>query len=127
MPMSEGRRRWVSQLKQRTNFYFLLPCRGFPGSVVKNFPDNTAVRGLITGSERSQGEGNGNPLQYSCQESTYGERSLACNKNLLCSLLRPSRFDVHANLFQKTLTDPPRKNVLPTLWASLSPVNLTQN
>ena len=51
MPMSESRRRWVFQLKQRTNLNFLLPRRGFPGSVVKNFPDNTRVRGLITGSE----------------------------------------------------------------------------
>ena len=41
--------------------------RGFPGgSVVKNVPDNAGDAGLITGSERSPGEENGNPLQYSC-------------------------------------------------------------
>ena len=39
----------------------------FPGgSVVKNLPTNAGVSGLITGSGRSPGEGNGNLLQYSC-------------------------------------------------------------
>ena len=39
------------------------------GSVVKNPPVNagdTKDLGLIPGSERSSGSGNGNPLQYSC-------------------------------------------------------------
>ena len=37
---------------------------GFPGGlVVKNSPANA---GSIPGSERSPGEGKGNPLQYSC-------------------------------------------------------------
>ena len=40
---------------------------GFPcGSVVKNPPANAGDSGLITGSGRSPGRGNGNPLQYSC-------------------------------------------------------------
>jgi len=40
---------------------------GFPGgSVVKNLPANAGVTGSIPGSGRSPGEGNGNPLQYSC-------------------------------------------------------------
>ena len=40
---------------------------GFPsGSVVKNPPTNTGDIGSIPGSGRSPGEGNGNPLQYSC-------------------------------------------------------------
>ena len=39
----------------------------FPdGSVVKNPPANAGDTGLIPGSERSPGEGNGNPFQYSC-------------------------------------------------------------
>ena len=39
----------------------------FPGSsVVKNLPANAGDVGLICGSGRSPGEGNGNPLQYSC-------------------------------------------------------------
>ena len=40
---------------------------GFPGgSVVKNLPANTGDSSLVSGLERSSGEGNGNPLQYSC-------------------------------------------------------------
>ena len=45
------------------------------GSVVKNPPDNagdTGDLGLISGSGRSPGEGNGNPLQYSCLENPMG-------------------------------------------------------
>ena len=41
--------------------------QGFPGgSVVKNPPANARDAGLIPGLGRSPGEGNGNPLQYSC-------------------------------------------------------------
>ena len=40
--------------------------KGFPGgSVVKDLPANAEDAGLIPGSGRSPGEGNGNPLQYS--------------------------------------------------------------
>ena len=40
--------------------------RIFPGgSIVKNLPVNVGDTGLIPGSERSPGEGNGNPPQYS--------------------------------------------------------------
>ena len=40
---------------------------GFPGeSVVKNLPAKAGDAGSIPGSGRSAGEGNGNPLQYSC-------------------------------------------------------------
>ena len=40
---------------------------GFPGgSVVKNLPAKARDVGLIPGLGRSRGEGNGNPLQYSC-------------------------------------------------------------
>ena len=43
---------------------------GFPGgAVVKNPPANAGDTGLIPGSGRSPGEGNGNPLQYSCLEN----------------------------------------------------------
>ena len=39
----------------------------FPGgSVVKNPPVSARDVGLIPGSGRSPGEGNGNPLQYPC-------------------------------------------------------------
>ena len=44
---------------------------GFPGgSVVKNPPVNVRDAGLIPGSRVFPGEGNGSPLQYSCQENS---------------------------------------------------------
>ena len=43
---------------------------GFSGdSVVKNLPANAGDVGLIPGSGKSPGEGNGNPPQYSCLEN----------------------------------------------------------
>ena len=43
---------------------------GFPGgSEVKASAWNAGDQGSIPGSGRSPGEGNGNPLQYSCLES----------------------------------------------------------
>ena len=42
-------------------------------SVVKDLPANAGDskdRGLILGSGRSPGKGNGNPLQYSCLENS---------------------------------------------------------
>ena len=47
----------------------------FPGgSVVKN-PANAGDAGSIPGSGRSPGEGNGNPLQYSCLENLRDRES----------------------------------------------------
>ena len=40
---------------------------GFLGSsAVKKLPANAGDAGVILGSGRAPGEGNGNPLQYSC-------------------------------------------------------------
>ena len=39
------------------------------GSVVKNLPANAGDEGLIPGSGRAPGKGNGNPLQYSFLEN----------------------------------------------------------
>ena len=44
--------------------------QGFPGgSEVKASASNVADLGLIAGSGRYPGEGNGNPLQYPCLEN----------------------------------------------------------
>ena len=44
---------------------------GFPGgSDGKESACSAGNPGLIPGSERSPGEGNGNPLQYSCLENS---------------------------------------------------------
>ena len=41
--------------------------------MVKNPPNNAGDVGSILGSGRSPGEGNGNPLQYSCLENPWTE------------------------------------------------------
>ena len=38
--------------------------------MIKNSPANTGDPGLIHGSKRSPGEGNGYPLQYSCRKNS---------------------------------------------------------
>ena len=46
---------------------FAITVTGFPGgSVVKNPPVNAGDAGSFPGSGRPPGEGNGNPIQYSC-------------------------------------------------------------
>ena len=44
------------------------------GLVVKEYVYNAGDTGLIPGSERSPGEGNGSPLQYSCLENPMDRR-----------------------------------------------------
>ena len=55
------------------------PDISFPGgTVVKNLPANagdTGDIGLIPELGRSPGEGNGNPLQYSCLENSMNRRA----------------------------------------------------
>ena len=47
-----------------------MPTVGFiGGTVVQNPPANVGVAGSISGSGRSPGGGNGNPLQFSCLEN----------------------------------------------------------
>ena len=59
----------------------LWPYMGLPGgSLAKNLPANAGDArdmGLIPGSGRSLGVGNGYPLLYSCLEKFCGQRSLA--------------------------------------------------
>ena len=48
---------------------------GFPGgSEVKASAHNAGGLGLIPGLGRSPGEGNGNPLQYSCRRIPWTEK-----------------------------------------------------
>ena len=44
--------------------------------MIKNLPATTGDVGLIPGSRRSPGEGNGNPFQYSCLGNPTDKRSL---------------------------------------------------
>ena len=50
-----------------THIYTCVYNMGFSGgSVLKNLPANVGDAGSIPALGRSSGEGNGNPLQYSC-------------------------------------------------------------
>ena len=56
--------------KITVNWYAVSLLEAFPGgSAVKNPPGNAADVGLVPVSGRLPGGGNGNPLQYSCQEN----------------------------------------------------------
>ena len=62
------------------HFFGLWVClkMGFPGGLDgKESTCNAGDMGLIAGLGRSPGGGHGNPLQYSCLENSYGQRSLA--------------------------------------------------
>ena len=48
---------------------------GFPGGLESAC--NAGDLGSVFGLGRSPGEGNGYPLQYSCLETSHGQRSLA--------------------------------------------------
>ena len=57
---------------------WLASCWAFlVAEMVKKSACNVGDPGLIPGSARSLGEGNGYPLQYSCLEELHGKRSLA--------------------------------------------------
>ena len=53
-------------------YMYILKKKKWPSQVVlvlKNLPVNAEDTGSISGSGKSPGEGNGNPLQYSCLEN----------------------------------------------------------
>ena len=82
-----------SQLRKEQCINFVL---GFPLSSVSKESACNADLGLIPGSERSPGEGNGNPLQYSCLENpmdrgawqpiSIGSQELDTTEHKLCPM-----------------------------------------
>ena len=55
---------------------WLFSTTGFPGgSAVETLPANVGDVGLTPGLRRSPGEGNGNPLQYSCLRNPMDRRA----------------------------------------------------
>ena len=75
-PMSEPKAVKLKSIQSRARSQ-LISASGLPGgSAVKNPPANAGHAGSIPGSGRSPGGWHGNPLQYSCLENPYGQRSL---------------------------------------------------
>ena len=82
---------------------------GFPGGcVVKNPPANAGDVGLIPGSEKSPGEGNGSSLRYSClgnatdrgawQDAVHGvmkSRTCLSNKKTTAAILQYDLILIH--------------------------------
>ena len=75
---------------------------GFPsGSDSKVSAYNAGDPGSIPGSGRSPGEGNGNPLQYSCLEKSHGLRSVigyspwGCKESDMTEPLHFLHFPIH--------------------------------
>ena len=66
-----SRKTWIPQNKEKQPFQILRNCTlGLPcGSDDKESAYNAGDLGSNPGSGRSPGEGNGNPLQYSCLEN----------------------------------------------------------
>ena len=74
--------------KQKPYLSNLIVIAGFPGGPdCKESACNAGDPGSIPGSGRSPGEGNGNPLQYSCLESpmdrSWGRKELHMTKQLI--------------------------------------------
>ena len=68
---------WVTKIAWRRDRLPTIVFFGLPGgSYGKESTCNVGDLGSIPGLGRSPGEGNGNPLQYSCLEHPHGQRSL---------------------------------------------------
>ena len=76
------------------------------GSMVKNPPANAGDVGLISGSGRTAGEGNGSPLQYSCLENSMDREAWqATVYRVTKSWTRPSTH-AHTHTTATTTTTP---------------------
>ena len=62
------------------------------GSDSKELACKTGDLGSIPGLGRSPGEGNGNPLQYTCLENPHGQRSLAGYSSWGCNELDTTKW-----------------------------------
>ena len=87
----------------------------FPrGSDGKASAYNVGDPGSIPGSGRSPGEGNGNPLQYSCLGESHGQRSLAGSL-----ALQRVRCNWATNAFQRLPSRGPSSSVTEMEFSSL--------
>ena len=72
--------------------------------VVKNLPANagdTRDSGLIPGLERSPGESQGNPLQYSCLENPMDRRAWRATFHRVAnSWTRLKKLSTHAHIYK---------------------------
>ena len=104
---------------------------GFPhSSVGKESACNAGGLGSIPGSGRSLGEGNGNPLQYSCLENPHGRRILVgYSRGFAKSQTRLKWLSTHAHAYKDWPAPPNDSNIhlAPQAWSLLLcvPIGLT--
>ena len=77
--------------------------------MVKHVAYNAGDLGSIPGSGRSSGEGNGNPLQYSCLEKSHGQRSMVGYSPLGCKELDITE-QIHFTSLLKLRSHMPQSN-----------------
>ena len=75
---------------------------------VRNPPANAGNSGLIPGSGRSPGGGNGNPLQYSCLENPMDSPRVAKSWTKLST----AHTGKHKALLRKIKEDPDKRDIL---------------
>ena len=84
---------------------------GFPGgSVVRNPPANAEDSGLLTRSGISPGEGNGNPLKYSCLGNPMDRGAWW---PIVHGLKKVGHNSKYITVYRLDFTNPPLKCLLP--------------
>ena len=66
--------------------------------MIKNLPANAGDMGLIPGLERSPGEENGNPLQYSCLGNPVDKGAWQATVDEVAKVGMPYRLSMHSNM-----------------------------
>ena len=85
---------WARKIPWRRDRLPTLVFLGFPfGSDGKEFTCNVGDLSSFSGLGRSPGEGNGNPLQYSCLENSM-DRGAPIDLGIFCSLWLFCRFSL---------------------------------
>ena len=102
---------------------------GFPGgSVIKNTPANAGDAGLISGSVRSPGQGNGSSASVFLPGKFHGQRSLAGCISWGCKELDTTeRLSMHAIIPSKKLGNIYMLTSYYILWTVLGTVEDTEN
>ena len=91
--LQERKLEWVAMQSMHESGWYMTR-DGFPGSSdSKMSVCNAGDPGLIPGSGRSPGEGNGNPLQYFCQENPKDKRVMTPLTYWRASFLKPFSFE----------------------------------
>ena len=82
-------------------------CWGFPGGAVVNNPLANAGEagdsGSIPGSGRSSGEGNDNPLEYSCLENSMDRGTWWAIQSMVLQRVRNTLANLHQGIWNVLL------------------------